>query len=708
MKNNFFQWDIFAKSKEIDFPYDTIEELFLLDLEERNIWLSKKLACLVFPEAEDMRTQLSFAELQGYFVDGGINVLIQEIDRLIDGKINRVNSHVSLKRNDTSLSSVCYVFKLPTPRYLLGFLSIDYEPVLEYEQEIKKTIDEMQHVKAVNELILEGAADYIYQWDVAKNTCVFSPKVMELLPIESTTVTDAMSKMLSFIIPEDRKEFLDSLTQFLSGKSDYHRVKYRVLSRRGELIWIYTQGKVMRDEAGKPVMLAGSMADITEQQKKQEEIHQMLYYDELTKLKNRRCFETEMEEYLQTPGVRGAFVAINISKFKMFNEMFGRHFADKVLQVFAEKLSLYFPDARGIYHLTADEFVVHLPDYEREAISRRMMPFVGSMKSRWEVDRHSFYVNVYASVAMYPENGTNLEDLNREMMKCLSGLSREDKTEIRFISEQPGENLSRQYMIETALRKDIENNFEHFRVVYQPIVHIDEKGVAWGGAEALLRYNNPDMPEIGQMDMIHTLEYSGMILPVGRWVLEQAVKECYKWNKEGPRKVVHVNMAAQQVTDNGLVEYIKDLCANEKLPYSSLVVELTETSLVNNYAMAIQLCQELRKIGIGVALDDFGTGYSGFSYLRNFPISQIKIDREYARDISKNHYNQVIVAFIQNLSKYMGLELCVEGVETEDELNVLVELGVNVIQGFYFERPMEAEMIRKEFIKMAVGDGENK
>lgn len=707
MKNDFFQWKIFAEAKEIDFPYDAIEELFLVDLNENNIWLSRKLARLVFAEGEEMRTRLPLSELGNYFLEGGINVLIQEINRLLDGKTNRVNSHVSLKRNGSSLSSVCYIFKLQTPRYLLGFLSIDYEPVLEYEQEIKKTIEQMHHVQAVNELILEGAADYTYQWDVAKNTCVFSPKVMELLPIESTTVTDAMSKMLSFIIPEDRKVFLDSLGQFLSGKSDYHRVKYRVLARWGELVWINSQGKVMRDEAGKPVMLAGSMADITEQQKKQEEIHQMLYYDDLTQMKNRRCFECEMEEYLKTPGVKGAFVAINISKFKMFNEMFGRHFADKVLQVFAEKLSLYFPDAKGIYHLAGDEFVIHLPDSDRDAVSQRMMPFVGSMKSRWEVDRHSFYVNVYASVALYPENGTNLEDLYREMMKCLSGLSREDKAEVRFISEQPGENLSRQYMIETALRKDIENNFEHFRVVYQPIVHLEDDGSKWSGAEALLRYSNPDIPGIGQMEMIHTLEYSGLILPVGRWVLEQAVKECCKWNKEGFQKVVHVNMAAQQVTDRGLVEYIKELCANEKLPYSSLIVELTETSLINNYSMAIQLCQELRKIGIGVALDDFGTGYSGFSYLRNFPISQIKIDREYARDIYKNHYNQVIVAFIQNLSKYMGLELCVEGVETEDELNVLVELGVNVIQGYYFERPMEAEMIRKEFIKMAVGDGED-
>lgn len=706
MKSDFFKWDEFSSEEGIVFPAEAIEEIFLVDLNDKHVWLSKKLARMIFFEKGELKTELLLTELADYFLEGGIDKLIQEIERMLEGKTKRVNSHVSLKRGDTALSAVCYVFKLKNPRYLLGFLSIDYEPIQEYEQELENTLREMKRVQAINDLILEGAADCIYQLDITKNVCVFSPKALEVLPIDNTVISDAVSKFLSFVVPTDRKIYLDSLTPLINGTSDYHRAKYRIYGSDGEIKWILSQGKCLRDENGKLLMLAGSMVDITEQQNRVAEMNQMLYMDSLTGLKNRLCFEKDLEEYLGKRDAKGSLVYINIRKFKLFNEMFGRSFADMVLKEFAERLKLYFPEALDIYHFTGDEFMIHFAEYDREEIMARIMPFRSSLRSQWEMDGHMLYINMYAAVVIYPENGNNVEILLQHANQCLSQTSRDESAEIRFFAEQEGEKLSRQYLLENTLRKDIQNGFTHFRVVYQPIVHIEDGVAKWGGAEALLRYSNPELPDVGQGEMIQTLEYSGLILPVGRWVISQAVKECNKWNRAGKQVVVHVNMAAQQVTDAGLVEYIKGQCAQNRLPHSSLIVELTETSLVNNFAMATQLCEELRALGIGVALDDFGTGYSGFTYLKNFPITQIKVDREYAKDISGNRYNQVIVSFMHNLSQNMNVELCVEGVETEQELKVLMDIGVSTIQGFYFERPMEADVIRKEFMRRAVGSEE--
>ncbi len=702
MRNDFFQWNKFAEEEGIGFPANAIEEIFLVDLDELSVWFSEKLAKLVFVENEKMRTELSLEELENYFLEGGIKRLIQDIQRMLAGKTKRVNSHVALIRGETALSAVCYVFKLENSRFLLGFLSIDYEPIQEYEQSLENMIKEMKHAQNVNELILEGAADYIYQMDLVKNTCTFSKKALEILPFESTTITDATSRILSVIWPEDRRAYLEAITPFLAGKTDYHRAKYRITTKTGEVIWLLSQGKGMKDASGRPIMLAGSMVDITQQQKREEKIDRMLYYDDLTGLKNRRCFEKDMEIHLKKKNAKGSLIYFNIRRFKMFNEMFGRNFANKILIEFAGRMKLYFPGAIDIYRFAGDEFMIHLEEYDREEIMARLIPFQSSLKSQWEMDGHMLYINMYASIVIYPENGNNTEALMIHSNQCLAQMSREEKDEIRFFAEEEGENISRQYMLENTLRKDVQSDFQHFRVVYQPIVHIENGVAKWEGAEALLRYSNPEMPGIGQMEMIQTLEYSGLILPVGRWVLSQAVKECSKWNRAGRQVVVHVNMAAQQVTDAGLVEYIREQCREAHLPYSSLIVELTETSLVNNFAMATQLCSELRKMGVGVALDDFGTGYSGFTYLRNFPISQIKVDREYAKDISTNHYNQVIVSFMHNLSENMDVELCVEGVETEEELKVLMDIGVSTIQGFYFERPMEADIIRKEFMTRAV------
>ena len=707
MKKEFFDWDKYsAQNGNLVFPYEAIEELFLMNFDDQTVWLSKKLAKLLYFECDEKLSEISMDEFMEFFLGGGRDNFGQEIQRLRAGKVNRVNSHVAVKRNRTCLSAVCYVFRVEKENRLLGFLSIDYEPIQEYEQHLESIISKMKHAQNINDLVLEGAADYIYQYDMINNVCTFSSKALEVLPLESATFSDAMNKLLSLVIPEDRQLYLDSLTPFLTGQSDYHKAKYRVRTKTGEIMWLLSQGKGLRNEAGKPTLLAGSMVDITEQQKKEEKIDHMLYYDSLTDLKNRLCFDKELELHLLKKDVKGCFIYINIRRFKQFNEMFGRKFANKILIEFSRMLELYFPSALGIYRFAGDEFLIHLNEHDHDQIMSRVVPFQSSLKNHWEMDGHTLYINMYAAIVTYPENGDTVEELVLHANQCLYRMSREDKDEIRFFASQAGDDISKQYFLENELRKDIQNGFRHFRVVYQPIVHVENGVSRWEGAEALLRYSNPDLPNVGQMEMIQTLEYSGLIIAVGRWVLAQAIKECSRWNKAGSSKFVHVNMAAQQVSDAGLVDYIRAQCSIAGLVPSSLTVELTETSLVNNFAMATQLCQDLRQCGIGVALDDFGTGYSGFTYLRNFPISQIKVDREYARDIQSNHYNQVIVSFMHNLSQNMNVQLCVEGVETKEELDVLTEIGISLIQGYYFERPMEVEVIRKEFIRQAVGTEE--
>ena len=179
--------------------------------------------------------------------------------------------------------------------------------------------------------------------------------------------------------------------------------------------------------------------------------------------------------------------------------------------------------------------------------------------------------------------------------------------------------------------------------------------------------------------------------------MAQAIHECAKWNRSGSRSMVHVNVATQQVSDVDLVAFIKQKCVDEGLPTTHLTVELTETSLLSNFEAGTSFCKNLLELGVGVALDDFGTGYSSFNYLRNLPISQIKIDRGYSRQLQTSKYNQTFISFVHQLSKELNIELCVEGVETEAELEILRNMGISVMQGYYFDRPMEADVISREF-----------
>ena len=704
MKQGFFQWDKFSEEHgQVRFPVDAMENIFLIDVQNDTLRLSQKCAQLLFDEEEEY-VEITRERFEQCLSETGCHAFRQAIQRLQTGKAVRVSCHAAVMGKSGYLSSVIYLFRIDGCEELFGHISVDYEPTREYDQHMEQIIQQLRHTQMVNDLTVEGASDYIYQLDIVNNICTFSSKALEVLPLETPTFSDAMNRVLSFIIPEDRPIFLDSFTPFLTGQSDRHVAEYRVTTKQGDIMWISCRGKGIHDEMGRPIMIAGSLLDVTAQKEAEEKIQKMLYIDSLTGLKNRLCFEKDLEESLKVPGEKGTLLYMDIRNFKLYNELFGHQFGNRVLKEFAYMLNLYFATAYGIYRFSGDEFLVHLKETDREKIMRRLVPFQGVLKKTRELDGHSVYISTYTAVVMYPEHGDTVEELMNNANQCLYRMTRADREEVSFFANGSEDSVSKQFLIENEIRKDIENNFRHFRVVYQPIVRLKPDGSEWIGAEALLRYSNPAFPKLEQMELIRTLEYSGLILPVGRWVIAQSVRECSKWNRMGSRSIVHVNIAAQQVSDAGLVQFIHKTCLEEGLMPEQLVVELTETSLLNNFEVATDFCKDLMDLGIGVALDDFGTGYSSFNYLRQLPISEIKVDREYTRKLPTDHYNQTFISFLHQLSQELKFELCVEGVETEEELALLRKMRISMIQGFYFERPMEADVINREFPSRAAKD----
>ena len=698
MGEKFFEWGTYAgEDSQMLFPVDAMEEIFLVDMKEEYIWMSKKTAELLADGDEELKAKMNVEEIVKHISEKGMYAFEQASQRLISGKVNKASFHIDLQGGSKSISAVVYLYRLNGRDELFGHISVDYEPMREYEQHLEQVIQQLEQSQKINELTLEGASDYVYQLDLVNNVCTFSSSALEVLPLDTATFPDAMNRVLSFIIPEDRPIFLDSFVPFMTGQSDRHIAEYRVMTKQGNIMWISCKGKGTHDEEGRPLMIAGSLLDITEQKKNQEKIERMLYFDSLTGLKNKTCFLKDMEEILENKEAKGSLLYMNIHKFKLFNELFGHSFGNKVLNEFSYMLNLFFANCKGIYRFSGDEFLVHLEESDRDAIKAKLLPFQANLKKPRTIDGRSIYINTYTAVVIYPEQGDAAEELLNNAHQCLYRMTRAGYNDISFFEGQVGDNVSKQFLIENELRKDIERDYRHFRVVYQPIVHMDGNGAKWIGAEALLRYSNPEHPDIKQMDMIEALEYSGLIIDVGRWVMKQAINECAKWNRAGSPVGVHVNIAAQQVSDAGFVSYVKECCKEAKLPPSRLIVELTETSLLSNFEVGTNFCNGLKELGIGVALDDFGTGYSSFNYLRNLPISQIKIDRGYSRNLEKNKYNQTFISFVHQLSKELSLDLCVEGVETEAELAVLRDMGVTHLQGYLFERPMEADVISREF-----------
>ncbi len=698
MSSNYFEWETFHKDyPSAEFPIDSMGEIFLVLPKERNIWFSKACANLVFGHDKNSHhTKLTYDEIGDYFSEESVTIIRQEISRLQEGYIKTINTHISIKQDYANLSAVAHIYKIQEVDALFGFLYVDYEPIKEYEKQLNDTIQQLKRAQDINELILEGSADYIYQLDVVNDVCTFSSKATEVLNLDTPTFNNAMNRILGFIIPEDRSVFLNSYTPFFTGKSQYHTAEYRCITRSGDIIWISCRGKGMHDENGRPLLIAGSLMDITEQKKNESRISEMIYVDELTGLGNQRKFSSDISDILKDKNAKGSLYYVNIRKFKVFNELFGQQFGDRVLQEFAKMLQLYFYDAAAIYHISGDEFLIHMNLTDQDAIRADLAPFLHTLTMEQQIDGRRIYISVYIAVLTYPVDGSSVEELINNANKCLYRLSREEYNGVFFFSGTKGDDLTRMFNLETALRNDIQNNYQNFRVVYQPIVKLEDGNARWVGGEALLRYSNALFADVKHMEVIHTLEYAGLFVEVGRWVVKQAAKACASWRKYMPEASVHVNVAAQQIADPGFVDFVEKVCQQEGIDNSSMQLELTETSLIKNLELTALFCNDLLGRGFGIALDDFGSGYAGFQYLRNLPITQIKIDRAYSTRIHEDNYNQVVVKFLYELAKDKALELLAEGVETREELDMYKQLGINLIQGFYFEKPLEEDTFLAE------------
>ncbi len=682
-------------------PEALLEYSFFIDIQERRICLSPALS-QSFWNAE-ASCELFLDEFLSCFTPESADIIIGSLHRLSGGKLSHTDIQVTFSGSDKEIPALFILSRESVSSSILGIVHLSYDMFHEYQHQLNDVVARLEKAQNINQLILEGSTDYIYQLDLQHNVCTFSPKSLDVLPLEAPTFDNAMDRILSFIHPEDRHIFLESFTPFLSGQSLYHTAEYRVYTKTGEIMWISCHGKGMFNDQGQPVLIAGSLMDITESKKAQEQINHMLYIDPLTNMKNRYCYELELNKCLKNPGAAGSVLCIDVRNFKLYNEIFGRAFGNQILKEFSEMLQMYLPVNLGIYRLEGDEFLIHLKEHDRQAILTALIPLQLALSKARLIGGHEIYIDVTVGIAMYPEHGHTAEELQKNADTVLYKMSKYSKETIMFFENESSEDLSKQYRLENELRMDIEKGFRNFRVVYQPLVQLPvqgedkEKHAFWCSAEALLRYSNPVLPDVTQGELIETLELTDLIIPVGRWVLDKAVEECSHWNYTGAQACVHVNFSAQQMSDAGILDYIKQTLKKYALPPRCLICELTETSLINNFETALELCRELMDIGVGISLDDFGTGYTSFNYLRTLPISQIKVDKTFVSNLESDEYNQIIIRSLYDLSQNMNLELCVEGVEKKEILDILLNMGVTLIQGFYFERPLEATVIREEF-----------
>lgn len=500
---------------------------------------------------------------------------------------------------------------------------------------------------------------------------------------------------LGCIHPEDRLAVVRAWKKALRGESV--DIEHRVNVSEG-VKWARQKLEVMFDAAANPLVAIGTVQEITQSKMSEERIQFLAFHDTLTKLPNRRLAKDHMDlamAYADRFGAKAAVLFIDLDKFKSINDSLGHLAGDELLKGVANRLRECVRETETICRLGGDEFLIILnavPD--TDAISKVADKILEKMATPFHIEGHRIFSGMSIGVAVYPDDGHDFEVLLKAADTAMYHAKEAGRNTYRFYTEQM--NIETTSHLKT--RNDLHQAFEHgeFVLHYQP--QIDLHNAETIGAEALIRWNHPEHGLVCAKDIIPVAEDSGLIIPIGQWVLKEACRQAVAWHEAGSANlVVTVNLSLAQFKRGDLEKSVMLALSESGLDPKYLELELTESVLVGDSEHALTMLQRLKALGVKLSIDDFGTGYSSLANLKRFAVDKFKIDQSFIRDLASNKEDKAIVHAIIQMAHGLNVKAIAEGVEQEQSLKILHDLHCDEAQGAYFGMPMPSERVVNYF-----------
>ena len=452
---------------------------------------------------------------------------------------------------------------------------------------------------------------------------------------------------------------------------------------------------------GRQVVLC-AVYDITDKKIYQKKIEQQAYTDFLTGLYNRMCCERDLAWHIDNAkknNLLGGLLYLDLDDFKHINDGLGHQYGDVLLKSISHSLQKIEGIQKTCYRMGGDEFVILIPSEHYPRISLILDEIKEIFNKPWFLKDADYYCTMSMGVVIFPEDGDSVQNLIKKADIAMYEAKKSGKNRVAYYSDSISTMSNKRLDMEKNMRDATVAGYKEFEVYYQPIIDIQKQGSPCTGAEALIRWNNSELGFIPPSDFIPLAEYLGLINPIGNYVLKEACLACKDWNENGyPNYKVNVNLSVVQLLQPDIVDIVAETIAETGIAPKNLTLEVTESLAINDMERMKEILGNIKKLGVRIALDDFGTGYSSLNHIREIPLDVIKVDQSFVTDLAEDQYSQAFIKMIAELATSIGVSICVEGIETVEQKNVLEGMKVRMIQGYYCDRPMKREEFEAKYM----------
>jgi len=527
-----------------------------------------------------------------------------------------------------------------------------------------------------------------WEWDIEDDQLWCSDEFYRICDIGISEFSSRFEGLLALVHPDDRQNFADAIKQAQRQGARFS-LDHRLLLPDGSECFVHHEGEMQRDSFGQYRQMVGVVHDITERRRYEEKLYHQAHFDALTDLPNRTTLLDRMKDAFRIAKVEGhkvGLLSIDLDNFKAINDTRGHLVGDKLLQQAARRISDQLGPQDCLARLGGDEFCIILPALQGnrkcEAVAEKILT---ALQQSFVIDGLEAFVGASIGITSYPDDASSPVAMLRNADIALFRAKEAGRNTFRFFEEEMDREITRRVNLGNDLRRAIGQ--DELAVFYQPIVCLKTGQVT--SAEALVRWQHPDRGFVSPDEFIPIAEDTGVIGPVGLFVLKTACENAHAWSKitaTPPR--VSVNLSIKQLRLGLTTEAVRSVISASELPASQLTFEVTESMIISNVAEAINWMESVRAMGVKFSVDDFGTGYSSLNYLRQLPVDILKIDRSFVQSITENSEDLSLVKTILAIGHGLNLKVVAEGAEEEEQVNRLAIIGCDYVQGYYYAKPL--------------------